>query len=581
MKAPCSPQTCTASRGTVQKTFRAMVSTPLRKITSSAARFAAVGSALLGILVALASSNSFYSFLHTSLDQELARTSSTSCKCSSNAAPLAFSVNDVHAFTGVVEDCCCDYETVNSLNDDVVHPLLQRLVQTSFFRYFKVKLWCDCPHWPADGMCRLRDCSVCECPDDEFPAVFKARLKSGRFSSPQGDTGENDVGDYAGDIAHTDEDGLLHNAAARHGDSPVNTKRDVQGHAPGPLFQASFLPKAVPNLLPLDSLLCQEGKPTSAVDRTLDTTNSLNRWVNSRDNLWTSDDETQEDSITYVNLLLNAERFTGYTGASSQRIWNAIYEDNINFASMQESTLEPLENRVLYKLISGLHSSISIHIAADYLLNERANIWGPNQTLLYERVLKHPSRVRNLYFVYLFVLRAVTKAADYLHKADYNTGSGSGLGDEADSTHALMMELVDNVRMKEACPKPFDEVQLWRGADGGDLLLQVQRQFRNISSLMDCVGCEKCRLWGKLQILGLGTALEILFSHNGGPFLLMNGHHHLDLHLHRNEVIALINLLNKLSESIHLLHHFELSFSLPASSHLLPSSHGLLELSSL
>ena len=29
---------------------------------------------------------------------------------------------------------------------------------------------------------------------------------------------------------------------------------------------------------------------------------------------------------------------------------------------------------------------------------------------------------------------------------------------------------------------------------------------------MDCVACEKCRLWGKLQITGLGTALKILFS---------------------------------------------------------------------
>jgi hypothetical protein len=32
---------------------------------------------------------------------------------------------------------------------------------------------------------------------------------------------------------------------------------------------------------------------------------------------------------------------------------------------------------------------------------------------------------------------------------------------------------------------------------------------------MDCVGCEKCRLWGKLQVLGLGTALKILFSDDG------------------------------------------------------------------
>ena len=36
---------------------------------------------------------------------------------------------------------------------------------------------------------------------------------------------------------------------------------------------------------------------------------------------------------------------------------------------------------------------------------------------------------------------------------------------------------------------------------------------------MDCVGCEKCRLWGKLQVLGLGTALKILFSVEGDNHL--------------------------------------------------------------
>jgi hypothetical protein len=37
----------------------------------------------------------------------------------------------------------------------------------------------------------------------------------------------------------------------------------------------------------------------------------------------------------------------------------------------------------------------------------------------------------------------------------------------------------------------------------------LRAHFRNISSVMDCVGCEKCRLWGKLQTLGLGTALKV------------------------------------------------------------------------
>lgn len=44
---------------------------------------------------------------------------------------------------------------------------------------------------------------------------------------------------------------------------------------------------------------------------------------------------------------------------------------------------------------------------------------------------------------------------------------------------------------------------------------QFVMHFSCCSAIMDCVGCEKCRLWGKLQVLGLGTALKILFSVDG------------------------------------------------------------------
>lgn len=59
---------------------------------------------------------------------------------------------------------------------------------------------------------------------------------------------------------------------------------------------------------------------------------------------------------------------------------------------------------------------------------------------------------------------------------------------------------------------------------------------------MDCVTCEKCRLWGKLQILGLGTAIKVLLSSEE------------DLHrkgfLSRQEIIALINTLHQFAKSI-------------------------------
>ncbi|XP_058069780.1 endoplasmic reticulum oxidoreductin-1-like [Magnolia sinica] len=383
--------------------------------------------------------------------------SNKSCRCT-----------DSRKYTGIVEDCCCDYETVDTLNEEVLHPVLQELVTTPFFRYFKVKLWCDCPFWLDDGMCRLRDCSVCECPESEFPEPFR---------KPPG--------------------------------------------------------------LSSDDLMCQEGKPEATVDRTVDI-KAFRGWIEI-DNPWTHDDETDNDEMTYVNLQLNPERYTGYAGPSARRIWDAIYTENCPKYPSGEFCQE---KRVLYKLISGLHSSISVHIASDYLLDETTNLWGQNLELLYDRVLRYPDRVRNLYFTFLFVLRAVTKAADYLEQAEYDTGNPT----EDLKTQSMMRQLLYDPKLRSACPVPFDEAKLWQGQSGPELKQQIQKQFRNISALMDCVGCEKCRLWGKLQVLGLGTALKILFS--------VNGHNNLDqpLQLQRNEVIALVNLLNRLSESVKLVH---------------------------
>ena len=68
--------------------------------------------------------------------------------------------------------------------------------------------------------------------------------------------------------------------------------------------------------------------------------------------------------------------------------------------------------------------------------------------------------------------------------------------------------------MQASCPLPFDEGQLWRGDDADELRTQLQGSFRNITAVMDCVGCEKCKLWGKLQLLGEVEAQDSVLHHH-------------------------------------------------------------------
>ena len=135
------------------------------------------------------------------------------------------------------------------------------------------------------------------------------------------------------------------------------------------------------------------------------------------------DDETRSDG-DYVSLLDNPERFTGYSGAGAAAVWSAIYRENcfsraplvkntkssspfgMNSKShmaavndLKQAVLEKprlelvekngnshlallgldvddqcLEKRVFYRVISGMHASISMHLCFDYL-NQSTGEW--------------------------------------------------------------------------------------------------------------------------------------------------------------------------------------------------------------
>lgn len=95
-----------------------------------------------------------------------------------------------------------------------------------------------------------------------------------------------------------------------------------------------------------------------------------------------------------------------------------------------------LEKRAFYRVISGLHASINIHLSSKYLQSSQNSLevtsegqWGPNLDEFQRRFSSDftggegPIWLKNLYFLYLLELRALEKAAPYLRREEYYTGN--------------------------------------------------------------------------------------------------------------------------------------------------------------
>lgn len=97
-------------------------------------------------------------------------------------------------------------------------------------------------------------------------------------------------------------------------------------------------------------------------------------------------------------------------------------------------------------------------------------------------------------------------------------------------------------------PEHFNESVMFNGGVEAQVLKEEFKQhFRNISRIMDCVGCDKCKLWGKLQTQGLGTALKILFSGKFDkkyePTLWTTSRR--KFYLERTEIVSLFNAFGR------------------------------------
>ncbi|GAV46432.1 hypothetical protein ZYGR_0A00230 [Zygosaccharomyces rouxii] len=239
-----------------------------------------------------------------------------------------------------------------------------------------------------------------------------------------------------------------------------------------------------------------------------------------------------------VDLTANPERFTGYGGQESSQIWSSIYGEN---CFSQGETGQSLAKDAFYRLVSGLHASIGTHLSNDHL-NTETGKWGPDLDLFMARVGNFPDRVSNMYFNYAVVSKALWKIKPYLDHLKF-----------CDSYDPSVKATIMNI-LSQLDSKVFNENLIFEGELSSKLKDDFRIRFKNVTQIMDCVHCDRCRMWGKVQTTGYATSLKILFELDESN---ENSKQHVVDKLTKYELIALFNTFDRLSKSIESVNNFE------------------------
>ena len=313
--------------------------------------------------------------------------------------------------------------------------------------------------------------------------------------------------------------------------------------------------------------LCPSPYSLGAINNTMTPAlaQEISQWESRSVDICFEDEASMQEDVncSFYDLLSNREQYTAFSGPDANRVWRSIYKENCFLPPntdtsyklskiFTESSLANLciEKRAFYRLISGLHSSISLHLCEFYKFSCQGIFgkgeWGVNLNEFYRRFNpvgtdeQGPSWLRNIYFAFLVELNALSRAELDLNSAVFYTGKKS----EDLETQVKVGKLLDRVR--EANLR-FDEEKVFFAEL--QHVSSIRDAFSNITRIIDCVTCQRCRLWGKLQTRAIATSLKILFSSHlnnlnsqrAGSLLLS---------LRREEIVALFNGIAQLAKSI-------------------------------
>lgn len=244
-----------------------------------------------------------------------------------------------------------------------------------------------------------------------------------------------------------------------------------------------------------------------------------------------------------TNDYYDTEQFPeGYTGYDGSEIWNYIHQ-KICFDGFGYD--DDHWKADFNKAVSGLHTVVTAQVVRG--IQDRVNsgegfsddeVWR-DPAAEYDRRLgeggETPQAVENLYFAYMLFLSAAAKAKDRL----IDECRAGKIDSESEKALATFMDLpamndpsVGIVAQKLQNHAAQDPNNLW----------EARMRSRELLRIMNCVQCNKCRLHGKIAMMGLSTALQIHMGRNG------NGED--PMRINRVELAAMMSTLHKFSRAV-------------------------------
>ena len=244
------------------------------------------------------------------------------------------------------------------------------------------------------------------------------------------------------------------------------------------------------------------------------------------------------DFTEYYDLIESAESNTGYDGSE---VWKFIH-GKIQFQNSVELAGNEWKSD-FNRIVSGFHSSVSCNVIGDLAETD------PEEALVqYRRRLRdEPDAVANLYFAFMVVLSGISSTRQRLDGCGY---LGEGVELLATMKTLTASPLLQHPAVQAAA------TNLRRHAESPDATpWKLRMRTRDLLRVMNCVQCNLCRLHGKVTVLGLAAALQVLLGFSGRGDECDRPPD--PTSLQRVEVAALVTACAKLSEACALVQRME------------------------